>query len=212
MIKFEKEPLSLQLASAKLVVLSECDSFKGELRADGVIGITRAFVAAGAPTLLATLWKVSDSATRVLMTRFYDRLLGEVAGDAAAALQGTMVSMIRAGFKPNEWASFVCYGLASGHADHQFPDTPADSAGASLQTSLHELLGISNLASKLEEALSWFTEHDYESIEQMLEAGTEQEFVNALQLKPGKAKLLRIDLKNYASRTSDVEKAASANA
>ena len=73
---------------ARLVVLSECDSFKGELKADGVIGITRAFVAAGAPTLVASLWEVSDVATRKLMTRFYDALLGpEAAGDVAVALQ-----------------------------------------------------------------------------------------------------------------------------
>ena len=54
------EVQALQLRQALLVVLSECDSFKGELRTDGVVGIARAFVAAGAPTLLASLWKVSN--------------------------------------------------------------------------------------------------------------------------------------------------------
>ena len=52
------EVQNLELRRAHVVVLSECDSFKGQLRADGVIGIARAFVAAGAPTLLASLWKV----------------------------------------------------------------------------------------------------------------------------------------------------------
>merc|ERR1712023_525900 len=65
---------------ARLVVLSECDSFRGKLTADGVIGITRAFVAAGALSLVASLWKVDDGATRELMERFYRRLLG--GGDA----------------------------------------------------------------------------------------------------------------------------------
>ena len=108
------EVQELNLPRAKLVVLSECDSFKGELKADGVIGITRAFVAAGAPTLVASLWKVEDTATRTLMARFYDALLGpEAAGDVAVALQAAMISMLREGCTVNEWAAFVVYGLAS---------------------------------------------------------------------------------------------------
>ena len=58
------EKLSLQ---ARLVVLSECDSFRGEYRSDGVIGVARAFLAAGALTVVASLWKVHDDATRQLM-------------------------------------------------------------------------------------------------------------------------------------------------
>ena len=60
---------ALELRRTKLVVLSACDTFKGELRSDGVVGITRAFVAAGAPTLVASLWKVDDEATLELMRR-----------------------------------------------------------------------------------------------------------------------------------------------
>uniref|UniRef100_A0A7S2H3D5 CHAT domain-containing protein n=1 Tax=Haptolina brevifila TaxID=156173 RepID=A0A7S2H3D5_9EUKA len=98
---------------ARLVVLSECDSFQGKLTADGVIGVTRAFVAAGARTLVASLWEVQDDATRELMTRFYARLLaGGSQGDAAAAMQGAMVSMIRQGYTIQQWAAFVIYGLA----------------------------------------------------------------------------------------------------
>ena len=105
----------LDLQRAKLVVLSECDSFRGELKADGVIGITRAFVAAGSPTLVASLWKVSDAATKHLMTEFYDQLLGEAAGDTAAALRGAMLSMVRdQRWTVHEWAAFVVYGLARG--------------------------------------------------------------------------------------------------
>ena len=112
------EVQSLELR-ARLVVLSECDSFRGKLSSDGVIGITRAFVAAGAPTLVASLWKVDDHATRVLMQRFYKELLRDgVLGNATAALQGAMVSMIRevrGGSSPSwsvlQWAAFVVYGL-----------------------------------------------------------------------------------------------------
>mgnify|MGYP002631253186 CR=1 FL=1 len=108
--------------SAQLVVLSECNSFRGKLTADGIIGITRAFVAAGALTLVASLWKVDDAATCELMTRFYKRLLADgKMGDAAMAMQGAMVSMIherKSGLREGRrytawhWASFVVYGLA----------------------------------------------------------------------------------------------------
>ena len=99
----------VRLDRAKLVVLSECDSFRGQLHADGVIGITRAFLAAGGPTLLATLWQVDDEATRALMQLFYKSLLE--GHDAATALQSAMASMIRDGYPAKQWASFVCYGL-----------------------------------------------------------------------------------------------------
>jgi len=96
------------------VVLSECDSFRGKLTSDGVIGITRAFVAAGALSLVASLWKVDDAATRALMERFYERLLaGGALGDVAAAMQGAMVSMIleQGRWTVLQWAAFVVYGL-----------------------------------------------------------------------------------------------------
>ena len=111
------EVQQLELQHAKLVVLSECDSFKGKLSTDGVVGITRAFVAAGAPTVLASLWKVDDKATRALMRRFYRLLLGETAGDPAVALQQAMIAMINERFAVNEWASFVVYGLAQRAVD-----------------------------------------------------------------------------------------------
>ena len=74
---------------ARLVVLSACDTFKGELRTDGVVGITRAFVAAGALTLVSSLWKVDDGATLELMRRFYQAWMG--GGNAVVAMQAAMV-------------------------------------------------------------------------------------------------------------------------
>ena len=104
---------------AQLVVLSQCDSFKGKLTTDGVIGITRAFMAAGALTLVASQWKLNDVATKVLMERFYERLLapGPSMGDVAVAMQAAMVSMIKQEgdekWSVEEWAGFVVYGLGS---------------------------------------------------------------------------------------------------
>ena len=105
------EVQALELSRSKMVVLSACDSFKGELNCDGVIGIARSFLAAGSSTLLASLWKVSDDATQVLMARFYERLFGIADGNVALALQGAMVSML-AEYDVGQWAAFTIYGLA----------------------------------------------------------------------------------------------------
>ena len=104
---------ALQLR-ASLVTLSECDSFRGELRTDGVVGIARAFVAAGALTLIASLWKVDDEATLQLMRRFYAAWLrGDTARDAPAAMRQAMVGMIADGkWAVAQWAAFVVYGQA----------------------------------------------------------------------------------------------------
>ena len=107
------EVQALELRRARLVVLSACDSFQGELSSDGLVGISRAFMAAGAQTLIASLWPIHDSATRVLMGRFYGRYFGDgCRGNAALALQGAMVSMLgESTFHPWQWAAFIAFGL-----------------------------------------------------------------------------------------------------
>jgi CHAT domain-containing protein len=58
---------------ADLVVLSACETAKGRIyKAEGVIGFTRAFMLAGAPRVIVSLWKVDDEATRALMVKFYE--------------------------------------------------------------------------------------------------------------------------------------------
>ena len=96
--------------SADLAVLSACDTFKGELRTDGVVGVARAFLAAGVSSLGVSLWKVDDAATKELMTQFYALYIaGE---EPAAAMRGAMRAMIAAGrWTHRQWAAFVIYGL-----------------------------------------------------------------------------------------------------
>jgi CHAT domain-containing protein len=61
--------------SADLVVLSACNSALGkDLGSEGIVGLPRAFLIAGARRVVASLWKVDDDATAVFMQAFYSRL------------------------------------------------------------------------------------------------------------------------------------------
>jgi CHAT domain-containing protein len=99
---------------ADLVVLSGCRTALGrEVAGEGLIGLTRGFLYAGARSVVASLWDVSDAATATLMTRFYRRLLLD--GDApAAALRWAQRSMARdpRWRAPYYWAGFELQGPA----------------------------------------------------------------------------------------------------
>ena len=76
---------------AQLVVLSCCHSGRGEIKAEGVVGMTRAFLAAGARAVVATLWAIDDQATMLFMLKFYSHLKkGE---SASKSLQKAMNEM-----------------------------------------------------------------------------------------------------------------------
>ena len=94
---------------AKLVVLSCCHSGRGQIRAEGVIGIARAFLGSGARSVLVALWAIEDRATEQLMRRFYEHL---VRGESASeSLHETMKWMRNNGFtKVTEWAPFMLIG------------------------------------------------------------------------------------------------------
>lgn len=106
-----REVYKLDLHSTELVVLSACQTKMGEHSlGDDIIGLNRAFIYAGAPTVIASLWTVEDRATALLMTRFYTHLRsGE---SKAVALQKAQTD-IRAEYPhPYYWAAFVLTGDA----------------------------------------------------------------------------------------------------
>jgi CHAT domain-containing protein len=98
---------------AELVVLSGCRTGLGkEIRGEGLIGLTRAFMHAGAARVMVSLWDVNDEATAELMTRFYGRLLGREKLSPAAALRAAQVSMAhdKRWSSPYFWAGFTLQG------------------------------------------------------------------------------------------------------
>lgn len=113
-----------------LVVLSACESARGPLLAgEGVQGLARGFLFAGARAVVATLWNVGDAATADFMRRFYRRL---AEGDApAAALRAAKLETLAedATASPRTWAAYVVIG--DGGAPVRLADGAAARAAAS---------------------------------------------------------------------------------
>jgi len=97
---------------ADLVVLSACQTALGkEVKGEGLVGLTRGFMYAGAPRVAASLWRIDDRASAELMKRFYQRMLGE-GMSAASALRAAQVAMWREKRweAPYHWAGFTLQG------------------------------------------------------------------------------------------------------
>lgn len=106
------EVFNLNLGGS-LVMLSACETGLGkEKRGEGVIGLTRAFMYAGAPTVGVSLWSVADKSTADLMTDFYKRLLATPDASPSASLRAAQVAMIdgKKYAAPFYWAPFVLVG------------------------------------------------------------------------------------------------------
>lgn len=96
-----------------LVVLSACESGQGKLiTGEGLMGISRGFLHAGAASLAVSLWSVDDAATAKLMTRFYAGMLGPEKQTPAAALRAAQLSMLNdpKWSHPFFWAPFTIEG------------------------------------------------------------------------------------------------------
>jgi CHAT domain-containing protein len=98
---------------AELVVLSACQTGLGkEIKGEGFVGLTRGFMYAGAPRIVASLWKVDDRATSELMKRFYQGMLGPERLSAAGALRQAQLWIWKQKQwrEPFYWAAFVLQG------------------------------------------------------------------------------------------------------
>jgi CHAT domain-containing protein/tetratricopeptide (TPR) repeat protein len=98
--------------TADLVVLSACKTGLGkEIKGEGLVGLTRGFLYAGAPRVVASLWKVDDRATAELMKLFYQRMLRDGLRPAAALRRAQMdMSKLPRWAAPYYWAGFTLQG------------------------------------------------------------------------------------------------------
>ena len=120
---------SLNLDGVEVVMLSACETGLGKVAGgEGLLGLQRSFQVAGPQTVVASLWKVHDAATRDLMEHFYENRWGEKSMGVLPALREAQLSMLREGRKrgvvldepspapsskrapPYYWAAFVLSG------------------------------------------------------------------------------------------------------
>lgn len=103
------ELASLNLWGTQLVVLSACDTGRGDVKlGQGVYGLRRAFIAAGAETVVMSLWKVNDETTQELMESYYHHLLARQG--RATALRQAMLALRLSRPHPHYWAPFIAMG------------------------------------------------------------------------------------------------------
>ena len=103
--------------TAELTVLSACQTALGkDTKGEGVVGLTHGFISAGSKSVVASLWKVDDKATSVLMAHFYDAMLRQ-GMSPAAALRSAKLKMLQDPHwsAPYYWAGFVVQGEYANH-------------------------------------------------------------------------------------------------
>jgi len=136
------EMASMNLWGTQLVVLSACETGRGDVSSlgQGVYGLRRAVMVAGAETLLTSLWKVDDKATRDLMTKYYQNLLKDKG--RGQAMREAALKLRKKRPHPYFWAPFIAIGRSaplagigkgkrpSAEADAQSDDEDADEAPA----------------------------------------------------------------------------------
>ena len=93
---------------ASLAILSACDTGRGRITGDGVVGLSRSLITAGVPSVIVSLWAVPDAPTAELMTEFYEQL--SQGQDKAQALRQAMITTMKKHPNPRDWAAFTLMG------------------------------------------------------------------------------------------------------
>jgi CHAT domain-containing protein len=96
--------------NAELVVLSACNTGRGKITGDGIIGLSRSLISAGVPSVIVSLWSIPDAPTASLMSEFYRHL--QQNPDKAIALRQAMLATLKQYPDPKNWAAFTLIGEA----------------------------------------------------------------------------------------------------
>jgi CHAT domain-containing protein len=106
------EIFGLDLKNANLVVLSACETALSKIYGgDDLVGLSRGFIYAGTPSIVASLWEVEDRSTSILMRAFYENLYKENMNKAQALRQAQlMVKSMAEYHHPYYWAPFILIG------------------------------------------------------------------------------------------------------
>ena len=95
---------------AELAILSACDTGRGRITGDGVVGLSRSLMTAGVPSVIVSLWAVPDAPTAQLMTEFYRQL--QQGHTKVQALRQAMLNTMQQYPDPINWAAFTLIGAA----------------------------------------------------------------------------------------------------